>query len=113
MFFLCGSLPWQDLPSGPRSILKCKQQITPTNLCHGLPAEFATFLEYSCSPHFKEILDYEYIINLFKGLSLQEGLENAVVFDWDCAKSATEQHQDQVNNCIGQCKHNQPKHCQE
>jgi hypothetical protein len=84
----------------------------PTNLCHGLPVEFATFLEYSHSLCFQEIPDYKYIIDLFKGLLLREGLENAMVFDWDRAESATEQHQDQVNDCIGQCKCNQPKHCQ-
>ncbi|KAN0134065.1 kinase-like protein [Lactarius tabidus] len=95
IFFLCGSLLWQDLPSGPQSILKHKQWTMPTNLCHGLPVEFATFLEYSHSLCFEEIPDYKYIIDLFKGLLLWEGLENAMVFDWDRAESATEQHQDQ------------------
>jgi serine/threonine protein kinase len=83
IYFCCGSLLWQDLPSGPQSILKHKQQTTPTNLCRGLPAEFATFLDYSHSLGFEDIPDYGYIFDLFKSLLLWEGLENDLVFDWD------------------------------
>jgi hypothetical protein len=71
--------------------------------------EFAAFLEYSCSLRFEEIPDYDYIIKLFKGLSLRESLEKDMVFDWDRAKSANEQPWD--CNCIGQCKHNDPPKC--
>ena len=86
IYFLRGSLPWQDLPSGVRGIVRSKQRTKPSTLCRGLPAAFATFLEYSRSLHFEEIPNYGYIIDLFKGL--QEGLKNVVVFDWDRAESA-------------------------
>jgi serine/threonine protein kinase len=107
IYFICGSLPWQDLPS-EWSILKRKQRTTPSKLYCGLPAEFSTFLEYSRSLGFEEVPDYMYIINLFKGLSLWEGSENVVVFDWDRPKSADGQPRDRVSDCIGQCKRNQP-----
>jgi serine/threonine protein kinase len=87
IYLLRGCLPWQDLSSGPRGILKCKRRTKPSNLCHGLPAEFVTFLEYSRSLSFDEIPDYGYISDLFKSLSTWEGLENVVVFDWDRANS--------------------------
>jgi serine/threonine protein kinase len=108
IYFLHGCLPWQDLPSGSRSILKHKQQTKPSNLCCGLPAEFATFLEYSRSLSFEEIPNYGYITDLFKGLSSWDGLESVMVMDWDCAKSADEQPRDLVNDCIGQRKRNEP-----
>jgi hypothetical protein len=113
IYFLCGCLPWQDLPSGSWSILKCKQQTKPSNLCCGLLVEFTTFLKYSCLLSFEEILNYGYITDLFKGLSLWDGLESVMLMDWDHAESADEQLWDLVNNCIGQHKHNEPlKHHQ-
>jgi hypothetical protein len=82
-------------------------------LCHGLPAEFATFLNYSRLLGLEDIPDYRYIFDLFKSLSLQEGLENDLVFDWDQAESASVQPQNRASGCIGQCKHDEPlKHHQ-
>jgi serine/threonine protein kinase len=104
IYFLHGSLLWQDLPSGPWSILKCKQRTTPSKLCHGLPAEFATFLDYSHSLGFEDILDYRYIFDLFKSLSSWEGLETVSVFEWDRAESASVQPWNQASDCIGQPK---------
>ncbi|KAF8266725.1 kinase-like domain-containing protein [Lactarius quietus] len=46
---------------------------------------------------FKDILDYGYISNLFKGLLSWEGFENVVTFDWDHANE--EQPWDLVSNC--------------
>ena len=87
IYFLCGHLPWQDFKSGSQHILRHKQKSS--NLCHGLLAEFTTFLQYSCSLGFKEVLDYQYISDLFKGLLSQEGLENIIAFDWELADANT------------------------
>ncbi|KAF8264289.1 hypothetical protein EI94DRAFT_1593867 [Lactarius quietus] len=109
IYFLCGHLPWQGLPSGSH-IVKRKQQIKPSNLCCGLPAEFSTFLKYSCSLGFKDIPDYEYISDLFKGLLSREGFENVVMFDWDHANE--EQPWDLVSNSQGVHSLDQHKHKQ-
>lgn len=82
IYFLRGSLPWQDLPRGSDDVVKCKQQTTPRDLCHGLPVEFCTFLEHCRSLRFEERPDYEYISNLFDGVSSREGFQVAT-FDWD------------------------------
>ena len=95
IYFLRGSLPWQHL-SGPQSVLKHKQRTKPGKLCRGLPAEFATFLEYSRSLSFEEIPDYRYMCDLFKGLSSREGLKGGVAFDWDRADDV--HPQDQVSD---------------
>ena len=99
IYFLRGCLPWQHLQSGSQGILKSKQQTKLRTLCRGLPAEFATFLEYSRSLGFDEIPNYEYIGDLFRGLLSQDGLGNFVVYDWDRADDA---QPDQLNNypCI-------------
>ena len=87
IYFLRGRLPWQDFKSGSQRILRHKQKSS--NLCRGLPAEFATFLQYSRSLGFEEVPDYQYISDLFKGLSSREGLENVAVFDWELADADT------------------------
>ncbi|KAH9083602.1 kinase-like protein [Lactarius deliciosus] len=66
-----------------QDIVECKQRTTPRDLCHGLPVEFCTFLEYCCSLSFEKKLDYGYISGLFDDLSLQEGFQHDSAFDWD------------------------------
>ncbi|KAH9010839.1 kinase-like protein [Lactarius pseudohatsudake] len=83
IYFLRGHLPWQGLPPGSQDIVECKQQTTPRDLCHGLPVEFCTFLEYCCSLSFEKKPDYGYISGLFDGLSLREGFQHDSAFDWD------------------------------
>ncbi|KAF8267066.1 casein kinase I [Lactarius quietus] len=79
IYFLRGSLPWQDLRYA-KGIAKCKQQTMPRNLCHSLPAEFQIFLEYCRSLSFKDKPDYQYINNLF-----MEGFQNDTTCDWEVA----------------------------
>ncbi|KAH9008034.1 kinase-like protein [Lactarius deliciosus] len=83
IYFLRGHLAWQGLPPGSQDIVKCKQRTTPRNLCHGLPVEFCTFLEYCCSLSFEKKPDYGYISGLFDDLSLREGFQHDSAFDWD------------------------------
>jgi serine/threonine protein kinase len=108
IYFLRGDLPWLGLSSEPRNILKRKQRTKSSTLCRGLPAEFATFLEYSRSLSFEAIPDYGYVSGLFKGLSSsREGLEIGA-FDWDRAESADDVPPRRVSD-LGQRKRNEPQ----
>jgi hypothetical protein len=80
--------------------------VASSKLCRGLPVEFSTFLEYSCPLGFEDKPDYNYIHDLFNSLSLREGLQNAVAFDWD----ADEQPQNPASNNLGDYAVGQPKH---
>ena len=81
IYFLCGSLPWQDLRS-VQDIVWSKRRAT-RKLCHRLPVEFRDFLDYCHSLPFDGKPDYGHFCNLFSNLLSQEGLENDIRFDWD------------------------------
>ena len=81
IYFLRGSLPWQDLHS-VQDIVRSKRRAT-CKLCHGLPVEFCDFLDYCCSLPFDGKPDYGRFCNLFGNLLSREGLENDIRFDWD------------------------------
>lgn len=90
IYFLRGSLPWQSLGhqdiEGEDSVLKIKQQITPHDLCHGLPVEFSKFLEYTHLLSFDDKPDYNYLRSLFEDRFSQEGFDN-LSFDWSSSDS--------------------------
>jgi hypothetical protein len=50
------------------------------DLCHGLPAELYSFLEYVCSLSFDDKPDYGFLECLFVS---QVGSQYDLVFDWD------------------------------
>ena len=85
--FLKGSLPWQgisgDNPKEKRiEIGKKKMEISISDLCSGIPSQFATFLSSVRSLEFEEIPDYSYYKSLFKELFISEGYEYDYHFDW-------------------------------
>jgi casein kinase 1 len=51
IYFLHGSLPWQDLPGSMKRkqtlMLDMKKAITPQILCEGLPVEFELILDHA------------------------------------------------------------------
>lgn len=73
MYFLRGSLPWQNLKANNKKekyekIME-KKVSTPTEvLCKGYPLEFATYLNYCKNLRFEDKPDYTYLRNLFKDL---------------------------------------------
>jgi hypothetical protein len=82
-----GSLPWQGLEGTIKKrkydlVLQKKATTTISDLCDGLPAEFALFLEHACNLQFEEKPDYSYIRNLFHDLFVREGYQNDLMFDW-------------------------------
>jgi hypothetical protein len=63
MYFLRGSLPWQNLKATNKKdkyekIMEKKLSTPIEILCKGFPVEFATFLSYTRSLKFDEKPDY-------------------------------------------------------
>lgn len=79
IYFLRGSLPWQN--KTPMAMVKAKKKTSRRDLCHGLPEEFYSLLEHIGSLSFDERPNYNYLIGLFEKLLSRDGFQNAV-FDW-------------------------------
>ncbi|KAL9013284.1 MAG: hypothetical protein Q9173_002013 [Seirophora scorigena] len=82
-----GSLPWQGLRAPNRQVkykrvLEQKQKTGVDELCRGLPAEFATYMNYLRQMRDPDTPDYAYLRNLFDGLFRRLGFEHDHVFDW-------------------------------
>ena len=79
IYFLRGHLPWQGLESD--DLVECKLATPAQSLCHGLPMEFYTFLEYCHSLPFDSKPDYSYLYGLFDDLLSREFPDDPT-FDW-------------------------------
>jgi hypothetical protein len=71
IYFLKGTLPWLGLPANDRQekLLKIyeKKITTPIEeLCHGLPAELAIYMNYCRSLPFEDKPDYFFLKKLFR-----------------------------------------------
>ncbi|CAE8589971.1 unnamed protein product [Polarella glacialis] len=91
VYFLKGSLPWQGIKAEGKqdkySAIMEKKLNTPfTELCQGMPDEFATFLSYTRNLRFDEDPDYRYMRWLFQNLFHQQRLKNDGCFDWNVVK---------------------------
>ncbi|KAK6371802.1 hypothetical protein LTS17_008626 [Exophiala oligosperma] len=87
LYFLLGSLPWQGLkaPSQQekyRLVFERKKTINVAELCHGLPAEFSTYMSYIRGMSDQGQPDYKYLRSLFGRLFRSKGFEYDNVFDW-------------------------------
>lgn len=87
IYFLKGSLPWQGLKADNKRmkydrISEKKISTSVEALCHGLPAEFATFLTYCKSLHFEDKPDYSYLRKLLRNLFIKEGYKYDGIYDW-------------------------------
>jgi serine/threonine protein kinase len=87
IYFLRGSLPWQNLELRSRkyqnrSILEKKLNMT-TELCADLPDEFRVYLEYIQNLSYHTSPDYAYLRQLFHQLFMEMGYLQDGVFDWD------------------------------
>jgi len=86
IYFLRGSLPWQDLDSeGCDLVAESKQQNSTHDLCDGLPMELHTFLDYSRSLSFNDKPNYDYLRGLFDDALSRAGPGSNTAFDWDNA----------------------------
>lgn len=87
IYFLRGSLPWQNIPGSMKTkqtlMLQMKKTIKPHVLCEGLPVEFELFLKHARKLKFEQRPNYRYLHGLVqKLLSKQE----ASTMDWEVAK---------------------------
>ena len=78
LYFLRGSLPWQNLKANNKKdkyekIMEKKLATSVETLCKGFPPEFVTYLTYCRNLRFDERPDYAYLKNLFKDLFLTAG----------------------------------------
>eukprot|EP01017_Pseudomicrothorax_dubius_P033801 TRINITY_DN4561_c0_g1_i4.p1 TRINITY_DN4561_c0_g1~~TRINITY_DN4561_c0_g1_i4.p1 ORF type:complete len:378 (+),score=100.01 TRINITY_DN4561_c0_g1_i4:117-1250(+) len=88
MYFLRGSLPWQNLKANNKKdkyerIMEKKLSTPIDTLCKGFPAEFVTYLTYCRNLRFEDKPDYAYLKNLFKDLFTRSGYEYDYVYDWN------------------------------
>ena len=87
LYFLRGSLPWQNLKANNKKdkyekIMEKKLATSVETLCKGFPPEFVTYLTYCRNLRFDERPDYAYLKNLFKDLFLKAGYECDYMYDW-------------------------------
>jgi len=82
IYFLRGSLPWDDVMDDPVALKDVKMGTSVEELCDGCPEEFSEYMKYVRSLEFEEKPDYDYIRNIFKKLVTRTGLEFDGKFDW-------------------------------
>jgi len=88
MYFLRGSLPWQNLKASNKKdkyerIMEKKLSTSIEVLCKGFPSEFATYLTYCRNLRFDEKPDHSYLRNLLKELFVRSGFELDYMYDWN------------------------------
>ena len=86
IYFLKGSLPWENLKStcmkNLRENIMNKKEISIEKLCEGLPDEFAKFLTYCRKLWFDSKPDYSYLKKLFQVLFKKSGFKFDYLYDW-------------------------------
>ena len=94
MYFLCGSLPWQDM-KGKTSyqklerITEMKIATAPKVLCLGYPEEFSAYLTYCRELRFDETPNYVYLRALFQVLFHRQSFICDYNFDWNVLKNVS------------------------
>jgi len=91
VYFLKGSLPWQGIKAQGKqdkygAIMEKKLHTPFSELCKGMPEEFAAYLEYTRALGFDQDPDYRYMRWLFQSLFRREKFENNGCFDWNTVK---------------------------
>ncbi|XP_061357976.1 casein kinase 1-like protein 3 isoform X2 [Gastrolobium bilobum] len=91
LYFLRGSLPWQNLKAATKKQKYdkiCDKKIsTPIEvLCKSHPVEFASYFHYCHTLTFDQRPDYGFLKRLFRDLFAREGYEFDYVFDWTVLK---------------------------
>ena len=91
LYFCHGSLPWQGFNGATKKqkydqISKKKRTTPVEELCHGLPTEFITYLNYTRNMEFDEKPDYSYLRKIFRDLFGRERFQYDYVFDWTAYK---------------------------
>lgn len=87
IYFFRGTLPWQGLKAQTKKhkydlISGRKMAITLDKLCHDMPYEFKAYLDYTRKLNFEGQPDYQFLRELFKRVSVREGIVMDMQFDW-------------------------------
>ncbi|RWS00374.1 casein kinase I-like isoform gamma-2 isoform X1 [Dinothrombium tinctorium] len=88
LYFLRGSLPWQNLKiesseSRYKAISEIKKETSVDSLCNGFPRQFADYMRYARHLDFYEAPDYDYLRKLFYKALESYNIVIDNVFDWD------------------------------
>ena len=88
IFLLKGSLPWQkfdkisDVKTKYNKIYVCKKEISPNQLCDGLPDEFKEFVTYCKSLGFEQDPNYDYLKGLLQNVLIKKNCQIDFIFSW-------------------------------
>ena len=88
LYFIRGSLPWQDLTVSNREpkyqqMANAKAKLKPYRLCQGLPTIFSTFITYAEQLDFEEVPNYAHLHSLINQHFVKDGHSVDVKFDWE------------------------------
>lgn len=94
-YFLRGSLPWQGLTAASNKekyekIGMKKQDISVSELCNGLPEEFAKYLQYARSLKFDATPNYNWLRGLMVNVMGRYGSIDHFKYDWSQYRSTWE-----------------------
>lgn len=94
-YFLRGSLPWQGLNAASNKekyekIGMKKQDISVSELCNGLPDEFAKYLQYARNLKFDATPNYEMLRGLMMNVMSRYGSIEHFKYDWSQYRSTWE-----------------------
>ena len=87
IYFFKGILPWQGLHAKNKEekyskILQKKIEISPEELCNGLPEEFEKFIKYVKNLEYLEQPDYEMMRGYFNSMLRKENNKFDYIYDW-------------------------------
>jgi len=88
IYLMKGVLPWQGLQikQGEDHYLKIaqkKQEVKITDLCEGLPKQFAAYIDAVRKLKYEELPKYDYLISLFKVVLEHEYKITNIEYDYD------------------------------
>ena len=88
LYLLLGRLPWQGHISHSKEdkyykIREIKKNITPEELCQGLPPQIQEYVEYTRNLEYETDPDYNYLKNLFLTILKHYNWEFDYYYDWD------------------------------
>jgi uncharacterized glyoxalase superfamily metalloenzyme YdcJ len=96
-----GILPWQNLnvpdKDKTKKVGEMKMKISTEELCKDLPKEFQLYMDYSKNLGFEELPDYNYLIELFKKIAIDNDI-NYEDYIWDWSKGAFENNLKRKSN---------------
>ncbi|GAN06910.1 casein kinase I [Mucor ambiguus] len=87
VYFYRGSLPWQGLKAKTKKqkydMISNRKVTTPLDkLCKDMPFEFMAYIDYTRKLTFDGQPDYNFLRDLFRKVSVREGIKLDLKFDW-------------------------------